>query len=180
MRSPLRAREAFDDLLRQLEWLLPESDTGERIVEREYADVVADLLAFLAERMTELHRERQAERASFLAWLEELLGCTIDQFAGKTAVHAYDEEPGGVERLLGVIQRNHPAKTGLDVSARKEYRAVNPARDRIVRGYEKSMEQLRPIQRQIALTDRLIDLIVYRFYGLLPQEIAMVDGDGIQ
>lgn len=176
MTPALDAREVFDDLLRQLDWLLPEAGDGEEAPEREYADVVADLLGFLAERMTELHRKRQAERSAFLAWLEERLGCPIDELAGKAAVRDYDAEPGGIDRLLRVIERNHPSKTSLDVSAPAEYSAVNPARQLIEQGYAKSMERLRPIQKQIALTDRLIDLIVYRLYGLTPAEIELVEG----
>lgn len=176
MTTDARARDLFADLLRQLEWLLPVSDTGERITDREYADVVADLLAFLAERMTELHRERQTERTAFFEWLEERLGCPIDELSGKTIVRAYDEEARGLERLLDVIERNHPAKTRMDVSAPEEYRMANPARVRISEGYEMSMATLRPIHEQISLTDRLIDLIVYRFYGLTPAEIALVEG----
>jgi hypothetical protein len=35
---------------------------------------------------------------------------------------------------------------------------------------------LLPIKRQLAWTDRLIDLIVYRLYGLTEEEIAVVEG----
>jgi hypothetical protein len=37
------------------------------------------------------------------------------------------------------------------------------------------MDVLRPLLLQIELTDRLIDLIVYRLYGLTPAEQALVE-----
>jgi len=42
--------------------------------------------------------------------------------------------------------------------------------------YEKSLDTLRPIKTQLARTDRLIDQVVYRLYGLTEEEIAVVEG----
>jgi hypothetical protein len=38
------------------------------------------------------------------------------------------------------------------------------------------MEKLSPLLLRIGETDRLIDLIVYRLYGLTEAEIAIVEG----
>lgn len=167
--------QPFTDLLEQVDLLLPATDEGLPDFEREHADVVGDLLGFLAERMTTLHEERQAEMASFLTWLEGELGCAVNDLSGKTFVRAYHEQEEGVKKLLEVIEKNHPSKTALDVSRPKEYRAENAARQRIVQGYERSMETLRPILFQLELTDQLIDRIVYRLYGLNEEEIAVVE-----
>ena len=35
---------------------------------------------------------------------------------------------------------------------------------------------LRPLLRRVARTDRLIDFIVYRLYGLTEEEVAVVEG----
>lgn len=167
--------QVFDALLAQVDLLLPRTDEGLPDFDREQADIVGDLLGFLAERMTALHEERQAEMASFLTWLESELGCGIDELSGKTFVRAYHEQEEGVEKLLDVIEKNHPSKTALDVSRPKGYRAESPARQRIVEGYERSMETLRPILLQLELTDQLIDRIVYRLYSLTEEEIALVE-----
>ena len=37
------------------------------------------------------------------------------------------------------------------------------------------MAKLNPVLERIARTDRLIDLIVYRLYGLTEEEVAIVD-----
>lgn len=166
--------EVFEDLLGAVDRLLsvPAAAGGDR----PYVDVVADLLDYLARRMTELHEARLAEVRSFLAWLEERLGCPVDDLSGKTYVRTYYEQPEGVDRLLDVIRRNHPARTPLDVGKPESYGVRNPERDRLVEGYERSMSTLRPILLQIEVTDRLIDLLMYRLYRLSEEEIALVEG----
>jgi hypothetical protein len=37
-------------------------------------------------------------------------------------------------------------------------------------------EEMATVKARIAATDRLIDLIVYRLYGLTPEEVAIVEG----
>ncbi|MGH7506445.1 MAG: hypothetical protein ACRELX_12370 [Longimicrobiales bacterium] len=165
----IAADVAFDELLQEVDRLLKPDSSG-----REHADVVADLLGRLARRMTELYEEREREVSSFHAWLEERLGRAIDELADKTAVLEYYEQPG-VETLLLVIGRNHPRRTELNVKQPRGYGAHNRDRDLIVQGYERSMTVLRPIMLQIQLTDRLIDLIVYRLYGLTREERGLVD-----
>jgi hypothetical protein len=43
----------------------------------EQADVVHDLLAFLAQRMIELNKKKRAEIRSFLEWLEATVGAKV-------------------------------------------------------------------------------------------------------
>ncbi|MHC1594400.1 MAG: restriction endonuclease [Methanotrichaceae archaeon] len=47
--------------------------------------------------------------------------------------------------------------------------------DDLRREYEDSMATLWPLLARIEETDRLIDQVVYRLYGLTDAEIAMVD-----
>ena len=57
---------------------------------------------------------------------------------------------------------------------------VNPdtrtVQDAIEREYNASIAKLSPLKAKIAVTDRLIDLIVYRPRGLTEEEIAIVEG----
>jgi hypothetical protein len=46
------------------------------------------------------------------------------------------------------------------------------------REYEKSLGILFPIEERLAMTDRLIDQIVYKLYGLTEEEIDIVEGRG--
>jgi hypothetical protein len=48
--------------------------------------------------------------------------------------------------------------------------------DAIEREFNESIAKLSPLKVEIAATDRLIDLIIYRLYGLTEEEIAIVEG----
>ena len=57
---------------------------------------------------------------------------------------------------------------------------VNPS-DRTFQGnlqreFERSLATLSPLKERIAATDRLIDQIVYKLYGLTDEEVAIVEG----
>ena len=52
---------------------------------------------------------------------------------------------------------------------------VNPD-TRAEREFNKSLAKPRPLKERLAATDRLIDLIVYRLYGLTEEEMAIVGG----
>jgi hypothetical protein len=75
-----------------------------------------------------------------------------------------------MQRILKRNQRKLP-KVDLDVDA---YR--NEPAQKIREAWENSMETLRPLLKDIAATDRLIDRIVYQLYGLTDEEIAVVEG----
>ena len=49
-----------------MEACLPKDEAGNFIAEQERSDVVHDLLAFLAERMLEMNKEKQQEIRGFL------------------------------------------------------------------------------------------------------------------
>jgi hypothetical protein len=42
--------------------------------------------------------------------------------------------------------------------------------------YEASLAKLLPLKQRLAATDRLIDRVVYRLYGLADEEVAVVEG----
>lgn len=163
------ADNPFPSVLRQVdEWL------GRSTSEAESA--VNEFLGRLAKRMSLLHEARLEEKEKFLSWLDGQLDCSIDDLSGKTFVRAYEEQGEGVAKLLEVLDdKNSSSKTGLDVSKPEEYGAENPERKRIISGFERSMDTLSPLLKQIDLTDRLIDQVVYRLYGLTDDEIQVVE-----
>ena len=136
---------------------------------------VQEFLAFLAQTMSDLHEKRLQEIDSFLTWLEDQLGCPVDDLSGKTFVRAYYEQPEGVDKLLETIEKNRPSTTELDVRQPEEYGEENLDRNLVVSGYRRSMKNLQPILDQLKLTDELIDQIVYRLYELTDEEIAVVE-----
>ena len=133
----------------------------------EQSDVVHDLLARLAERMIEMNKEKQTEVHGFLEWLADYTGLPVDDWKLKTYVRAYWEHPWSeLQRALHQNRR----KIKRDVEGRKAY-------EKIKGEFEHSIEKLQPLLARIAATDRLVDLVVYRLYGLTEEEVAVVEGE---
>jgi len=136
----------------------------------QQADVVHGLLAHLAGRMIEMHKQKQAEARGFLDWLAGYTGLPVDDWELKTSLRSYYEHDWvEMARVLKRNQRKLPG-VNLDVDAYKNEPAA-----KIRAAWERSMEMLCPLLARIAATDRLIDQIVYRLYGLTEEEIAVVE-----
>ena len=129
--------------------------------------MVHDLLAFLAERMLEMNKQKQQEIKGFLGWLVGFVGAKVEDLTPKTKLQSYYEHD--YDSFLAVIKKN-----------RKKL-AVDPARrepaETLQAEFEGSMGKLGPLRERIRLTDDLIDAIVYRLYGLTEEEIGIVQGE---
>ena len=140
----------------------------------EEADVIHDLLAYLAEQMLELNQQKQGEIKSFLQWLERFIGCPIDTLTNKSKIQNYlgdyyKEEPHlSFEELIEILKKNKK-KVKIDPVARKEQQTLE-------KEYQASLDTLLPIKMQLTRCDKLIDRIVYQLYGLTEEEIAIVEG----
>lgn len=151
---------------------LPQKQDGSPDMEREQSDVVHDLLAFLAEEMTRLHKDKQAEINGFLTWLEGYLGIRVEDLKNKTKVREYYKADVGWDGFLGALEQNRRAiqlPKGVDITRREPQETIR-------REFDTSVAKLAPILQIIELTDKLIDQIVYKLYGLTPEEIAVVEG----
>jgi hypothetical protein len=102
-------------------------------------------------------------------------GCKeIDVLIGKAKLANYpgDYQKGepslAIEELLDILRKN---KTRLGVSL-----SDTTLLDRVSREYEASLARVLPLKERLAKTDRLIDAVVYRLYGLTEEEIAVVEG----
>jgi len=133
--------------------------------EPEQSDVIHNLLAHLAEQMIEMKKEKQAEAKTFVNWLTDHTDLPINEWHLKTYVreywvHRWDE----LKRAL----RRNASRFGRDMESPKH-------QTRIKKAFEESLSRLEPLLARIQATDRLIDLIIYRLYGLTEQEVAMVE-----
>jgi hypothetical protein len=136
----------------------------------ERVDSLHDTLAYLGERMLQMNERQQKETASFLHWLGGYTGLPVEEWQLKSVMASYWEH--GWDELQRALQQNRKAiqeASGRDVEGRE-------AQEAIQREYGKSMAKLSPLLERIALTDQLIDQIVYRLYGLTEEEIAIVEG----
>jgi len=139
----------------------------------EEADVIHDLLAYLAEQMLELNKQKQGEIKDFLQWLERFIGCHIDQLANKTKIQNYlgdyykDEPYLRFDDLIAVLKRNK-GKLTIEPVARTE-------QETLAKEYQATLDTLLPLKMQLMRCDNLIDAIVYQLYGLTEEEIAIVN-----
>ncbi len=148
----------------------------------EEADIVHDLLAYVAERMIALNKEKQAEQKRFLGWLEGELHVRPDK-EGNTGLGSLTGK-SKLQNYLGDYQKAEgelPFDALIDALYKNKGRlgvSLTDARfaHRLQEEYERSLGVLRPIKAQLALTDSLIDRVVYRLYGLTEEEIGIVEG----
>ncbi|MCG7849708.1 MAG: hypothetical protein MIO93_11085, partial [ANME-2 cluster archaeon] len=126
--------------------------------EPEESDVVHDLLAHLAECMIDMNKEKNAEIKSFLGFLEGEIGAAVDDMTNKTAVREYYNHE--FQKLVDILVKNKKKlRDGYDPKTPTNYRHLNE-------WYNDSVGKLQPLMGSIEATDKLIDQIVYRLYGL--------------
>jgi hypothetical protein len=124
--------------------------------------------------MIATNKAKQAEVKGFLAWLAREIGAPIEALTNKTAVQNYlgDYQKGEphltLDGLLEVLRRNR-GKLSVDPTKRA-------FQGRLQEEYAASLGVLLMLKARLAATDRLIDRIVYRLYGLTDEEIAVVEG----
>jgi len=156
----------FDEILSGVDACLPNDASGNFIPDQEKSDVVHDLLAFLAERMLEMNKQKHQEIKGFLGWLEGYVGVKVDDLTPKTKIQSYYEHD--YESFLAVLRKN------------RKLLAIDPARrepgEALRAEFEGSVGKLLPLLERIRHTDELIDAIVYRLYGLTEEEIRIVEG----
>jgi hypothetical protein len=172
--SQLVKRHNVDSLNR--DWQIPEGAFWDQ------RDVVADILAFLAEQMIELGKAKREETENFLKWLESQLkiqpnkkgSVGIEALDGKSQIKNYcgdyqkKEELLSFEQLWNILMKNQ-SLISTNLKSRELYGTIKSE-------YEKSLTRLLHLERNRQKTDWLIDQIVYRLYGLTEDEIKIVEG----
>ena len=159
------------------DWQIPEG------IFWEQSDVVHDILAFLAEQMIEMNKEKQKEIKGYLEWIEGQLkvqpdsegGKGVDALTGKTHIENYlgdyqkKEEPLPFEGFWKILEKNK-TRIQANLKSRELYENIKSE-------YEKSLSKLLPLKEKLHKTDWLIDQIVYKLYGLTDEEIKIVGGN---
>jgi uncharacterized protein (UPF0305 family) len=118
----LYAESKFTEIRPLVDACLPKDEASNFIAERERSDVVHDLLAFLAEKMLEMNKQKQQEIKGFLGWLEGYLGAKVENLTPKTKLQKYYEHD--YEGFLAVLKKNGK-KLAIDPARREpEHRAL--------------------------------------------------------
>jgi hypothetical protein len=162
--------------------LLPaQSAVGNQPSANEKSDVVHDLLAYLAEEMIRLNKEKRAVQREFTGWLIGTLK-VIPGKDGKTGIEALTGK-GRLADFLGDYQKNEAALSETELfdiltknRARLGVKPEGTTAEAIRRRYAEAVGRGLPLKERLAATDKLIDAIVYRLYGLSEAEIAVVEG----
>jgi hypothetical protein len=125
------------------------------------SDVVHDVLAFLADRITEMNDKKRETAKQFLTDLKDFHRLDVRSLSPKTRLLEFWKlEPTD---LFAHFRANKVQLAGSD-------------EEKIRERFSKARSALVPLDSQIAFTDRLIDQIVYRLYGLTSEEIKIVEG----
>ena len=143
--------------------------------------MVHDILAFLAEQMIEMNKEKNTEIKRFLEWLESQLNINpdskgrtgVEALTGKSRIKNYlGDYRKGEEHLLfeefwSLLEKNK-SKISANLKSRELYESIKTE-------YCKSLDKLLPLKMKLQKTDWLIDQIVYKLYGLTEEEIKIVE-----
>ncbi len=166
--TPKKKRDVFFDKAKQLcQRELPDGNlenvlafaAAQLAAKPERADVIHDLLTFLAERMTVLGREKSAAAEKLVTDLKDFHGIDIHSLKPKTKLDEF-------WKLEATEVFAHFRANKLTL---KDY-----DEEKIRARFQKAKDQLVPLGIQITSTDQVIDEIVYRLYGLTPEEINIV------
>jgi len=114
-----------------------------------------------------MNKEKNAEIKSFLGFLEGEIGAAVDDMTNKTAVREYYNHE--FQKLIDIMVKNKKKlRDGYDPKTPTNYRHLQE-------WYNDSVDKLQPLMGRIEATDRLIDQIVYKLYGLTEEEIEIVE-----
>jgi hypothetical protein len=144
----------------------------------EETDVVHDLLVILAEQMLKLNGSRHDEQKKLLKWLEQHLrieghkmgieilkqGTRIANFVGDYQLKGSELQ---LDRLLWVLD--------LPKNKRRYGGSFSKLEADIAERYQISLAKVSEINRSLRLTDKLIDKVIYKLYGLTNDEIKLVE-----
>jgi hypothetical protein len=129
----------------------------------ERADVVYDLLIFLAEQITALIREKRAAAQQFLTDLKDFHGVDAHALKPKTK--------------LDEFWKLEAAEVFAHFRANK-LRLKDSDEEKLRTRFQTAKDKLEPLETSLGFTDNLIDEVVFRLYGLTADEVRIVKGNG--
>ncbi len=148
-------------------------------------DTIHDLLAFLAEQMITLNKDKQTALEAFWLDLEGVTDAkTFDTLRNK------GKQQASLHKVIPAAQpfvnADSRSSVGLDASLSwneeafkgfvKELVGSVSGLSKLVQVYRDHASGIAALEQHLTTTDHLIDQIVYKLYGLTEEEIAIVEG----
>jgi hypothetical protein len=131
------------------------------------SDVAHDLLVCLAERITELNREKHTSTNQFLADLKDFHGIDAHLLTPKTKLRQF-------WKLESADLFAHLRANAKNLAAHRT-RVKEADEDSIRNSFERARRRLCNVEAALTLTDNLIDRIVYRLYGLTNEDVQITE-----
>ncbi|MBI4023696.1 MAG: Eco57I restriction-modification methylase domain-containing protein [Verrucomicrobia bacterium] len=139
----------------------------EKQLKSNRADVVHDLLVFLAARMMALNKDKQTAAKQFLTDLKDFHSMDVRSLTPKTKLDEFWKLESA--DLFAHLRKNARALAAQGIHLKETDEEKIRAR------FQNAKEKLVLLDIQIVFTDRLIDQIVYALYGLTPGEVKLVE-----
>jgi TaqI-like C-terminal specificity domain len=162
--------------------------------EPEQSDVVHDLLVYLAEQMIDLHRQRAQALENLLLALESVLSDADLQRLGRLwtppaarkAALFEENEPDprateAQEKLGALATRQLDLRDDIGSLNEEQWkwlvkrRLNRPDLVELTKVFRSRQPAIASLDKRISSSDRLIDQVVYRLYGLTEEEVATVE-----
>jgi hypothetical protein len=124
-------------------------------------------LIILVSRMESLQKNLSSARNGFLDWLKVAARSNFGEWTGKNSIYA--SHVNTFESLLDVFRANEE---------RSQLKPISRAKDLSVlkENFESMKRKTEPLVSMAQTVDDLIDLVVYRLYGLSVEQRAVVEG----
>jgi len=126
-----------------------------------------DEVTSLVDQMLDLHKQRGSEAQNFLRWLEGEIGVKVQDLRGASKLQEYyGMDFSGFHDLL--IKNKRKLKAGYNPRGRENKELLEDE-------FNRSADKIRQFDARIEETDRQIDALVYKLYGLTEEEIKIVE-----
>jgi type I restriction-modification system DNA methylase subunit len=173
--TPKKEREKLtNNLISESELVLSGNETEEQIKQKlqptiglakqlsvDKNDVLHDFLSSLAEQMLTMNKEKQKLAEDFFMWMENYNIPPRSELKPKTFLDEFWKKE--FKHILAHLKRNKVPPLGRQ------------GEDSLLDRFKTSSAALLSLDKQIALTDWLIDQVVYALYGLSDVEIRVVE-----
>lgn len=128
----------------------------------ERRDTVAHFLAYLARKMQQMHAERLSSEEGWRDWVKQTFK-GADKLGKEWLAGGWVQD--GLENGVEAILERFKAR-GIKTTPQ--------TLDQLKRYTQETLYELRPLYKRLEDTDRLIDRLVARLYGLSEEEVAML------